>query len=100
MLLKKALLTAATVLTLAVPAAAMAQDYHGYYDGWRGPYRAEAWRGDHRWARDDRREYWAYRREQARREAYWRERRHHWREWRAYGYRYDDGPRGYYGWDR
>lgn len=86
--LKTGILAAAAALTLAIPAAALAQPYHGssygYGDG--GRYASRDYRGDYG-RYDDRR---------FDREREWRrehERRERWeREHRYYGYGYD-----YYG---
>ena len=48
MLIKKTLLAAAAVMSLAVPAAAMAQDYGGYHDGGRNSQRDEGQRYEQR----------------------------------------------------
>ena len=71
MTLKKIVLAGVAVLSLAVPAAALAQPYDGRGDGWH-----EGWRGDD-WRRQD-----------------WRA--HEWRDhaYGGYGYGYNYG----YGW--
>jgi hypothetical protein len=97
MLIKKALLAAAAVVSLAVPAAAMAQDYSGYRNGYNDAPYGQTWRGDdRRGASQDyraERARFEYRREQERRHAYWRA--HHRQDWQAnaYGGSYDS--RGY-----
>ena len=78
MLIKKTLLAAAAVLTLAAPAVASAQEFYGYDHGYRDGYPHE---------RYDQRRYFAFRRIEREREL----RRGLWRshfEHRDYGWRY------------
>lgn len=95
MLIRKTLLAAAAVMTLAVPAAAMAQDYGGYHSDYGGGYRdsprAEYGGYEHRRA-------FAWRRAEREREI----RREMWRS--RYEHRHFQGYRGGYqgehaGWD-
>jgi hypothetical protein len=89
MLTKKTLLAAAAVITLAVPAAAMAQDFGGYRDG-----------GYHDAGRFEHHRYFGWRqmeREREMRRDYWRDRYEHRHYWRPdYGFyrdhdRWDEG---------
>ena len=80
--MKKFLLAAAAVVTLAVPAISMAQPYYGYHEGWREAPRMETWRYEERREAALR----EARREEAIRAAHWRW--EHQRHEGYYGYRY------------
>jgi hypothetical protein len=90
MLIKKTLLAAAAVMSLAVPAAALAQDFGGYHDGWQGGARYDGGRYEqHRdfvWRQIER--------EREIRRDEWRARYEHRHFWRPYGgFYHDHGPR-------
>ena len=80
--MKKFLLAAAAVVTLAAPAVSMAQPYYGDREGWREAPRMETgWRHEAR-------------REEAMRELRWERER----EWRAAHWRWEHRHHdGYYG---
>jgi hypothetical protein len=79
MLIKKALLAAAAVISLAAPAVASAQDFSGYRDGYRQEQRAD-------FGRHEQRRNFAWRqveREREIRRDLWRARFEHHHAWRS-----------------
>ena len=102
MLIKKMLLAAAAVMSLAVPAAAMAQGYGGYHDGGRysQAYEGQSYSGgydgqryaqprDYGWRRIER--------EPEMRQQMWGARSQHHRNWQSDNgsYRYQSHADGY-----